>query len=656
MHQNVCDRSQFFTQDDGNRGQSSLSDVLLASLDAVSDAVLVIECHFPAEPEHLTVFANRAFTKLTGYFPDEILARSPFVFQSEGTPLETRNRISADLRRGLGGQYEVEYIRRDGSTWWAEIEITPAGDSDGSRRHFIAVLRDVTERVRRSHDEAFYKAVLDRTQEAVIVHDVDGRIVLWNQKATERYGYSAAEAVGRPIGELCIIDDDDWREAALRTCVDGRWAGRLRHQTRSGHTVAVLSNWSMLPHTDGEGDLILQVSYEISERLISDADFNRAVRLDALGKMTGGIAHDFNNILTIVIGSLDLIDRKLPADSPLRELVLMSRGSGQRGQELVSQMLTFSRRQKLRAERLNVDAFVHKMMPMLRHAVGADCDLHVDFGDGDWPVSLDPALFESTILNVCINASAAMSHGTGGRIDITTSMLNAGETADPHPPELLPGPYIVLDIRDNGAGMSETVRQRIFEPFFTTKTEGTGLGLSMVYGFVKQSGGHVSVLSREGEGTTVRLYLPRGDATAIAAATPDQAIGDGNGEVVLLVEDEPFVRENVGRMLEALQYRVIATGSGEEALAIIRSDCDIDLLYTDISMPGGISGTALARQAAKLRPAMPVLLTTGYNEGVQLPTDVAISRINILRKPYRLHELGDAIGTALKSEPWSGQM
>ncbi|WMS42021.1 PAS domain S-box protein [Acuticoccus sp. MNP-M23] len=656
MHHDLGSRLHDFSGDGSDRGRSSSSDFLIASLDAVSDAVFLFQGSLLDDADYRIVFANRAYTALTGYSADEVLGCSHLAFQGPGTARETLRRLETNLASGKPGRYDVEFLRNTGEAWWAEFDITPVADADGSTKHFVAILRDVTDRHVRSHDEAFYRGLLDNTQEAVIVHDVDGRIVLWNRKAAERYGYSGEEAVGRPLGELNILDDSDWREAALRTCVDGRWTGRLRHTTRSGQFLSVMSTWSLLGQPEGTADLILQVSYDIAERLISDADFNRAVRLDALGKMTGGIAHDFNNILTIIIGSLDLIDRKLPDAPQLRELVHMCRASGQRGQELVSQMLTFSRRQKLRAERLELDAFLNKMLPMLRHAVAANCELQVTFGVRDATVSLDPGLLESTILNVCINASAAMPIGTGGQIDIVTTQQMIGDEPAIDPPELAPGAYVVLDITDNGKGMSESVRKRIFEPFFTTKAEGTGLGLSMVHGFIKQSGGHISVSSAPDEGTTVRLYLPRGNARTIAPALPDEVIGDGMGEVVLIVEDEPTVRENVARMLEALCYRVIRASSGEEALAIIRSDCNIDLLFTDISMPGGISGTVLARQSAKLRPAMPVLLTTGYNEGVQLPTDVAISRINILRKPYRLHELGDAIGIALRSEPWSGRL
>jgi CheY-like chemotaxis protein/two-component sensor histidine kinase len=379
----------------------------------------------------------------------------------------------------------------------------------------------------------------------------------------------------------------------------------------------------------------------------------QAQKMETVGQLSGGIAHDFNNLLTVIVGNSEFLSDELKAQPDLRQLADDICRAGERGAELTQRLLAFSRRQMLSPVEFDCNDLLDSMHKLLRRTMREDVEIKVDF-DPDIPLAFaDPAQLESAILNLALNAQDAMA--AGGRFTITTAGASLGEEYQAHHPEVRPGEYVLIAVTDSGEGMPKQVLARVFEPFFTTKEvgRGSGLGLSMVYGFVKQSNGHVSVYSEPGLGTTVRMYLPaRPDK--MPARPPRERTGQnrataGSAGTVLVVEDDPFVRSHAVRCLQSLGYAVIAAVDGNDALQKLATEARVDVLFTDIVMPGGVNGWELADLAQRARPGLPVLLTSGY----ALETLIRHGRTNgeslVLTKPYRKAELARRLREALNA-------
>ena len=360
----------------------------------------------------------------------------------------------------------------------------------------------------------------------------------------------------------------------------------------------------------------------------------QAQKLEALGQMTGGIAHDFNNLLTIIIGSLELLRRSVGRDGKAIERVDMVMGAAERAARLTRQLLTFARRQPLQPEIVNLGHLMQELLPLIRRAVGESITVECVAAGGLWNTTLDGSQFQSAVLNLAINGRDAMPDGGKLTIEVGNAALDDAYAA--RHAEVEPGQYVLFAITDTGRGMDADTAARALDPFFTTKPagEGTGLGLPQVYGFVKQSGGHLKIYSEVGEGTTVKLYLPRGFGEESAQLGRVPALAVTGTETVLLVDDNEIVRATVGAMLEELGYAVLSAASGAEALSIIEANGRIDLLFTDVVMAGPIGGRKLAERAIAIRPALKVLFTSGYTENAIVHNGRLDPGVELLSKPY----------------------
>ncbi|WP_127995878.1 ATP-binding protein [Piscinibacter defluvii] len=382
---------------------------------------------------------------------------------------------------------------------------------------------------------------------------------------------------------------------------------------------------------------------QLNQRLL------QSQRMEAIGQLTGGVAHDFNNLLTVVLGNAELLAEQSAGD-PLREpLARMIVEAGQRGAALTQQLLAFARKQPLAPSAVDVNQLVAGMDALLRRTLGEHIEIELVRGAGLWTAMVDPAQLESALLNLCLNARDAMRGG--GRLTLETA--NAAFDADyaRQHPDLAAGQYVMLAVSDTGSGIPPELLSRVFEPFFTTKAKGkgTGLGLAMVYGFLKQSSGHVTIYSEPGHGTTVKLYLPRAHGGAPAADMPaGEPLQRGAAETVLVVEDDAAVRQLACRELRALGYQVLDADSGAAALVVLRSEQPIELLFTDVVMPGGMSGRELADAARTLRPGLRVLYTSGYTENAIVHHGRLDPGVQLLPKPYRRAELARAVRQALE--------
>jgi signal transduction histidine kinase len=370
-------------------------------------------------------------------------------------------------------------------------------------------------------------------------------------------------------------------------------------------------------------------------------------KMDALGQMTGGIAHDFNNILAVIIGMTELAAASAAGNPKLAAMLAQIDESAERGAQLVQRLLTFARKQPLQAVVLDLNQSVERAVGMLERTLGEDIRLECKLAPDLWPATADPSQVEHAILNLAVNARDAMQGG--GHLLIETANVSLDEDYAAGNAGVTPGDYCCVVVTDSGTGMPREVAERAFEPFFTTKEvgRGTGLGLSMVYGFVKQSGGHVKIYSEVGHGTSIRIYLPRAAASADAVAgagAPESAGAAPTGAIVLVVEDDPAVRNMAVSTLEHLGYRVREAPDGRTALDILRGGDPVDLLFTDMVMPNGISGQDLILAARQLRPSIKTLLTSGYSEQF---LKQAVCGVRLINKPYRRETLSTAVREAL---------
>ncbi len=391
---------------------------------------------------------------------------------------------------------------------------------------------------------------------------------------------------------------------------------------------------------------------EMDERRQAEAALRQAQKMEAIGRLTGGVAHDFNNLLQVISGNLQLLERDAAMDENGRRRLQTAIAAVSRGGKLAAQLLAFARRQPLEPRSVDLSRLVAGMEDLLHRALGETVHTVISAEPGLWPTLVDPAQLENVILNLTVNARDAMA-GSGA---LTIRLENAAldERAAACLPDAVPvGDYVALSVADTGCGMAPEVLERVFEPFFTTKPEGqgTGLGLSMVYGFVRQSGGCVTIDSRVGEGTVVRLLLPR--AAVAADGAPDALSGPvvGGSETILVVEDDPDVRATVVDLLTDLGYRVLKAPDAQTALSLIESGAPIDLLFTDVVMPGPLRSTELARRAQERVPGLAVLFTSGYTDGAIVHEGRLDPGISLLSKPYNREDLARQLRHMLGRRP-----
>jgi CheY-like chemotaxis protein len=371
--------------------------------------------------------------------------------------------------------------------------------------------------------------------------------------------------------------------------------------------------------------------------------------MQAIGQLTGGIAHDFNNLLAVIMGNLELLHEQLVVHPRLYELALQALRAVDRGAALTRRLLIFARRQPLQAQPTDLNKLVLGMIELIRRTLGATIQIQTVLAPDLEQTCVDPDQFESTLLNLVINARDAMPQA--GRLVLETANAILDEDYAATHQDVRPGAYVVLSVSDSGIGMPPEVLERVFEPFFTTKetSKGSGLGLSMVYGLVKQSGGHVTIYSEPGRGTTVRLYLPRIHAeaqTTLESPTVDTSF-EGHGETILVVEDDVDVCLFAVKALHSLGYETCQAGDAKTALEILDTTPHIALLFTDIVLPGDMDGVHLATEAARRRPGLPILFTSGYTERILVSGGELAEGVEMLAKPYRKAELAGKLRTLL---------
>ncbi|MBP2292795.1 PAS domain S-box protein [Azospirillum rugosum] len=590
--------------------------------------------------------ANDAFLAMGGYSRQD-LENGVMTWRRLTPPewLECSERAVTELKaNGQTTPYEKEYFRKDGSRWWALFAATLL--EDGSAFEFVL---DITkakqaEKALRDLNATLESRVAERTADRdrmwrlstdiMIVHRLDSTLTAVNPAWTATLGWSEEEVLGMRALDLVHPDDVEATRGENRGMAAGQptqhFVNRLRH--KDGHYRWF--SWMAVPdgglvHAVGR-DVTVEKEREAALRQAED-QLRQAQKLEAVGQLTGGLAHDFNNLLQALGGCLAMIRRR--TDEPkVQPLLDAGQQAVDRGAKLVQQLMAFARREGLRPEPIDVRDRVLAMSPLLERALRADIRLATTFGPGLWSVEVDPTQFELALINMAVNARDAMADGGLLTVKAENVLLPPGD------PSGLDGEFVRLSVTDTGTGMAPEVRAKAFDPFFTTKEvgRGSGLGLAQVYGLARQGGGMAWIDSEPGRGTAVVLLLRRSTAAVAAVEAPSlpaTAPVRRSGRV-LLVEDDPIVASTVAAALEDSGYEVARVTTADEALPLLASRARIDLLFSDVVMPGRLSGVDLVREARRLRPNLPAVLTTGYSETV-----ARTEGVRLLPKPYRIEEL-----------------
>jgi PAS domain S-box-containing protein len=500
----------------------------------------------------------------------------------------------------------------------------------------IAQLKDTERR--------FHLLIEAVTDYAIFMLDPSGHIINWNRGAERIKGYSREEVIGGHFSKFYTPEDRQigLPAKALGTArLTGKYEAEGWRVRKGGERF--WANVLINAIHDENGALLgfAKITRDLTERRTAEEQLRQAQKMEAIGQLTGGIAHDFNNMLHVISGNLSLLQRPEIRDSEGRNKLINSAvRSAQRAALLVQQLLAFSRKQALEPITVSANSLVANVSEMLRRTLGETINVETVLAGGLWKAFVDPNQLESALLNLSLNARDAMPEG--GKLTIETANMSLDE----HYAEaagLPPGQYVGIFVSDTGTGMPEDVRAKAFEPFFTTKDigQGTGLGLSQVYGFVKQSGGHVNIYSEFGAGTTVKIYLPRHTGAHAAEGSPAvaQTMPEGRGETILVVEDEADVRVFTAEVLRNLKYKVVEAAEGPMALRLLDSHPEIKLLFTDVGLPGGMNGRQLADEAKRRRAELKVLFTTGYAKNAIVHHGRLDPGVELLAKPFTLHAL-----------------
>ena len=592
------------------------------------------------------VYVSPSVEQLRGFPPDEVISR-PMLDQLAPGSRDLAMRVfeeEMDVERSGRGNpartrtLEVEVLCKDGSTVWTESKFTAVRDSSGSLTGFIAVSRDITERkyVEETLQETTQtlRTLIDASVLGIVALDRDGRVSLWNSAATRLFGWSAQEVLGRPLPTIPEDRRAEFDEGWAQSRAGRDVIYETQRQRKDGSLADVLL--SSAPIFDPHGQLMgtVAIFVDITERKQLEEQLRQAVKMEGIGRLAGGIAHDFNNLLTVIGGRSYILLSQLPAGHPMRRDLLLIQQTGDRAAALTRQLLAFSRKQTLAPTVIDLNEIVAGMRTLLERVLGEDVNLIMDLDPSLASVTADPGQIEQVILNMAVNARDAMPKG--GQLMLETRQVEVGPANLRQQVELAPGPYEVLSIRDTGVGMDATTVTRVFEPFFTTKAvgKGTGLGLATSYGIIKQSGGHITVHSEPGGGTTFQIYLPRTETFESPPRAADETAARQGSEVVLLAEDDAILRALTRDILSSCGYTVLESQDVADALRIAEhQDGTIDLLVTDVVMPQ-MGGRALADAVNGFRPDVKVLYMSGYTDDAIDHHGVLNPGIALLQKPF----------------------
>jgi PAS domain S-box-containing protein len=601
-------------------------------------------------------YANPAAAREFGYAADELVGQSMGLLLQDTTEWD---KAFGGILRGANLSRPIELMARRKSGAASYLEATAASWQTEGRVFVTAILRDVNERrmavealrrLNQTLEKRVARSTADRTRmwtlstDVMMVAGLDGTINSVNPAWTQLLGWKESDLLGANFLDFVVAEERPRLESELHALSRGTAPKLIEFGMRTADGGSRRIEWSAV----AANDLLQAVGRDVTAEREAEAALRRAEealrhsqKMEAIGQLTGGIAHDFNNMLTAIIGSMEVLKRRIRAGryEDVQSFMDGAIGAANRAASLTHRLLAFARRQPLDPKAVDVNQLIRGMEDLLRRTLGEAITLRIGLGPENWPALTDAHQLENAILNLAINARDAMPRG--GTLSITTDreVLERKERFGQE--EIEAGDYVVVCVGDSGVGMSSDTLKKVFEPFFTTKPigQGTGLGLSMIYGFAKQSRGHVRIESTEGEGTTFRLYLPRYQGNVEPRL--DAAMGEaatGAGEAVLVIEDDSAVRLIISDVLRELGYSCIEASDGQAALPMLTSNTPLDLLITDVGLPG-LNGRQIAEIARRHRPHLKILFVTGYAEHATGHAPFLEPGMEMVTKPFALDAL-----------------
>ncbi len=604
-----------------------------------------------ADRHGMITYANQKFCDITQRTAAELINQNCRLLKCGEHPASFYKKLWETITLGNVWHGQIQSRAKDGSHYAVETTIVPFMNDKGAPYQYIAIQTDIT-KIKQAKEQLRVQAMaLEVAANGIVITDRNGIIQWVNTAFTTQTGYSREEVIGQTPR---LLKSDEQGSAFYRdiwqTILAGRvWHGELINRCKDGTLYTEEQTISPVYNEHGKITHFIAIKQDVTERRKTEEALRRSQKMEAIGQLSGGIAHDFNNQLGVIIGYLDFLRNHFTVDEKPRQWVDIATKATLRCMDLTRQLLTFSRSQTKETTVLDINTTLKDLETMIARSVTPEVMVQYFLTDNLWRTEANPGEFQDAVLNLVINARDAMPSGGKLRIKTTNKHLDNDYVAVS--PGLEPGDYVQLMLRDTGCGMSKETLEHIFEPFFTTKPEGkgTGLGMAMVYGFVKRYGGYIKVYSEPDVGTTVHIYLPRSTASespAVAQNNHGATLPTGS-ESILIVDDEINLLQLADQYLSDLGYRTCLAENAAQALEIIAGDEKFDLLFSDVVMPGGMNGYELAQQATKQRPDLKVLLTSGFTSKSVAHNGLARFTAHLLSKPYRQDDLAQRIRLVL---------
>ncbi len=615
-----------------------------AIFDAANDAIFV---HDIETGEILDV--NRRMCQMYGHTPEEV-RRLTVEDLSAGAPPYTDEVAQQLMKKAAEGEPQLfEWRAKDksGRIFWVEVNLQRA--LIGRKDCLLAVARDITQRKRAEEKLREQATLLDHARDAILVRDLQDRIVFWNRSAERLFGWTAEEVVGKNVRDLLYQKDSTQFDQARRTLIEtGEWSGELLLVSKDGNDISVDSRWTLVRNEDNEPKAVLVIDTDITEKKKMEKQFLRAQRMESIGTLAGGIAHDLNNVLSPILMSLEVLKLKY-IDQESQVWLTLLQASAERGASMVKQILSFARGSEGKRVILQPRHLLRDVVKILKETFPRSIDVRFDLPSNLWTITADPTQLHQVLMNLCVNARDALPDG--GSITIRAEHSTIDENYAQMDLEAQAGDFVKITVADTGTGMDQNVIDRIFEPFFTTKEvgKGTGLGLSTALAIVKSHEGFINVYSEVGKGTAFTVYLPASSVTEEKRLP--QRMSDfptGRGELVLVVDDDDSIRQITKSTLETFGYRVLLAGDGTEAVVVYEANRDdIKVVLTDMMMPL-MDGQATIRALRRLTPNVKIISASGLADDAKAVEAARSGVETFLPKPYTAEQLLTALAQVLK--------